>query len=72
MPQEDGVPEQLGAAPAPAGTEAAKVENFFSSWAEPQAGHLAWPCQSEERTSSSLSLPHFWQWNSYRGMSCRG
>jgi len=36
----------------------AKVENFFSSRAEPQWGHLV-PDQSLERTRISLSLSHF-------------
>jgi hypothetical protein len=38
----------------------AKVENFFSSFAEPHWGHFA-PFQSLERTSISLSFPHFSQ-----------
>jgi len=57
MPQELGWPVQLGPAPSPAVLEA-KVENFFESLAEPQCGHLV-PSQLLERTSTSLSLPHF-------------
>jgi len=51
-----------GALVAPAVAEA-NVENFFSSFAEPQCGHFV-PCQSFERTKISLSRSHFPQWNS--------
>ncbi len=56
MPQEVGVPEQLGAGPGllfPAVAEA-KVENFFTSLDEPHCGHLV-PSHWLERTKSSLS-----------------
>ena len=60
MPQECGVPVQLGAGVAvglPAVAEA-NVENFFSSLLEPQCGHFV-PAQSLERTRTSLSCSHF-------------
>jgi hypothetical protein len=60
FPQERGVPEQDGSAPADA---AANVENFFESLADPQRGHLV-PFQSFERIRISLSDSHFSQWNS--------
>jgi hypothetical protein len=47
----------------PAGVAApvgAKVENFFDSFFEPQCGHSEL-FQSLERTSNSLSFPHFSQ-----------
>jgi hypothetical protein len=61
MPQECGVPVQLGAGaalPLPAVAEDAKVENFFSSLVEPQCGHFV-PSQLLERTRISLSRSHF-------------
>jgi len=36
----------------------AKVENFLSSFVEPQCGHFV-PFQSDERTRISLSRSHF-------------
>ncbi len=38
----------------------ANVENFLESFFEPQCGHSEF-FQSVERTSSSLSFPHFSQ-----------
>jgi hypothetical protein len=60
MPQEWGVPVQLGAGAAPTGParEDANVENFFSSLLEPQCGHFV-PSQLLERTRISLSCSHF-------------
>jgi hypothetical protein len=46
-----------GAPPLPA---EANVENFLDSFFEPQCGHSEF-FQSEERTSNSLSFPHFSQ-----------
>jgi len=60
MPHEVGVPVQLGAGaglPMPA-VAAAKVENFFASFVEPQCGHFV-PSQSRARTRISLSHSHF-------------
>jgi hypothetical protein len=62
MPQEVGVPLQLGAGagralPLPAIADA-KVENFFASLLEPQCGHFV-PSQLLERTRISLSRWHF-------------
>jgi hypothetical protein len=60
MPQECGVPVQLGTGAAlvlPAVADA-KVENFFSSLVEPQRGHFV-PSQLLERTRISLSRSHF-------------
>ncbi len=60
MPQECGVPVQLGAGTAlvlPVVAEA-KVENFFSSLVEPQCGHFV-PSHWLERTRISLSRSHF-------------
>jgi hypothetical protein len=59
MPQELGFPVQDGSAPPPL-MAAAKVENFFDSFVEPQCGQAA-PSQLLERTSSSLSFRHFSQ-----------
>jgi hypothetical protein len=60
MPQECGVPVQLGAGAAPAepAVADANVENFFASFVEPQCGHFV-PSQLLERTSISLSRSHF-------------
>jgi len=60
MPQECGVPLQLGGSPAPAAEAEAKVENFLDNFSEPQCGHLV-PCQSLDRTRTSLSRSHFAQ-----------
>lgn len=54
IPQELGVPVQLGASPPPV-VLAAKVENFFVSFFEPQCGHSV-PSHLLERTSTSLSF----------------
>jgi hypothetical protein len=59
MPQECGVPVQLGSAPPPF-TLDANTENFFDNFVEPQCGHLV-PSQLLERTSNSLSFVHFSQ-----------
>ncbi len=60
-PQQWPPPEDFAGALAVAGVPAAaKVENFLSSFAEPQCGHLV-PFQFEERTRISLSFPHFSQ-----------
>jgi hypothetical protein len=61
MPQELGLPLQEGSE-LPA-VLAAKVENFFESLSEPQRGQGV-PSQLLERTRTSLSFPHFSQWNS--------
>ena len=60
MPQECGVPVQLGAGAAVVLLAAAeaKVENFLSSLVEPQCGHFV-PSQLLERTRISLSRSHF-------------
>ena len=60
MPQEWGVPVQLGAGAALAlpAIEEANVENFFSSLVEPQLGHFV-PSHLLERTRISLSFSHF-------------
>jgi hypothetical protein len=57
MPQDLGLPVQAGAGP-PSATLDANTESFFVSLVEAQCGHRV-PCQSEDRTSSSLSFPHF-------------
>jgi hypothetical protein len=57
IPHEPGVPLHEGASLAPP-VEEANTENFLSSFVEPQYGHGV-PCQSLERTRSSLSFPHF-------------
>jgi hypothetical protein len=57
MPQEPGLPVQDGSEPEPAMLEA-KTESFFDSLAEPQCGHGV-PSHLLERTSTSLSFPHF-------------
>jgi hypothetical protein len=54
IPQELGTPEQVGAAAPPPGLAEANVENFFSSFVEPQPGHFV-PPQWLERTRISLS-----------------
>jgi len=59
MPQERGVPVQVGSAP-PSGAVEAKTDSFFSSRVEPQCGQGV-PSHFAERTSSSLSFPHFSQ-----------
>lgn len=58
-PHELGTPEHDGPLSCPL-TEEAKVENFFVSRVEPHLGQGV-PCQSLERTSSSLSAPHLSQ-----------
>jgi hypothetical protein len=60
MPQECGVPVQLGAGAALVLLAAAeaKVENFFASLVEPQCGHFV-PSHWLERTRISLSRSHF-------------
>jgi hypothetical protein len=55
IPQEEGFPVQEGSAP-PAEVEA-NVENFFSSFLEPQAGQAV-PFQWLDRTRISLSFLH--------------
>jgi len=60
MPQECGVPVQLGVGAVlvlPAVAEA-NVENLFASLVEPQCGHFV-PSQLLERTRISLSRSHF-------------
>jgi len=57
-PQALGCPLHGGAA-SPAEL-AAKVENFFTSFAEPQCGQCV-PCHALDRTSTSLSRSHFSQ-----------
>jgi hypothetical protein len=59
IPQEWGVPEQVGPS-ASLPPPDANTENFFASFAEPQCGHFV-PSQLLERTSSSLSFSHFAQ-----------
>ena len=59
MPQDFGVPVQLGSLAWPATLEA-NVENFLVSRVEPQAGQGV-PSQPAERTSTSESFPHFSQ-----------
>jgi len=51
---------QLGASPPLLGPVDANVENFFSSFVEPQCGHFV-PFQLLERTRISLSRSHFSQ-----------
>jgi hypothetical protein len=64
MPQERGLPEQLGAGVAAASPLLdAKTESFFCNFFEPQCEHLV-PFQSLERTSTSLSRRQSLQWNS--------
>ncbi len=61
MPHELGTPLQEAPSPAPPPAMLdANVENFFSSRVEPHFGHGV-PFQSDDRTSTSLSLPHFSQ-----------
>ena len=63
MPQELGLPEQESAAELSPAVLDAKTESFFASFFEPHLGHGV-PSQRLERMSSSLSVPHFSQWNS--------
>jgi hypothetical protein len=58
-PHERGCPVQAGASLAELPTEA-KTESFLVSFVEPQCGHPI-PVHPFERTSSSLSRPHFSQ-----------
>jgi hypothetical protein len=58
MPHERGTPVQAGASVVPPAVAEAKVENFLSSFVEPQCGHFV-PVQSLERTRISLSRSHF-------------
>jgi hypothetical protein len=51
---------QAGAEPPPSLTDEANTESFFKILVEPQWGQGV-PFQSLERTSSSLSFPHFAQ-----------
>jgi len=53
---------QDGAEPA-CSLEGANTDSFLVNWVEPQEGQAV-PFQSDERTSTSLSFPHFLQWNS--------
>jgi hypothetical protein len=57
MPHEPGLPEQEGSDAPPAVLEA-KTESFFSSRVEPQCGQGV-PSHLLDRTSTSLSFPHF-------------
>jgi hypothetical protein len=59
-PQQCPPPPDFPAGALSAAPAAAKVENFLSSFAEPQCGHLV-PFQFDERTRISLSRPHFSQ-----------
>lgn len=61
-PQERGLLVQAGASVSPPVLEA-KTDSFFSKRTEPQSGHRV-PCQSLDRTSSSLSFSQSRQWNS--------
>jgi hypothetical protein len=54
MPQERGLPEQLGGGADSLALDEANTESFFISFFEPQCGHLV-PFQLLERTSTSLS-----------------
>lgn len=63
MPQERGLPEQDSPLPSPPPALEANTESFFASFSEPQCGHFV-PSQLLERTSTSLSFPHFPQLNS--------
>jgi hypothetical protein len=60
MPQELGVPVQVGASPLPPAVADANTDNLLASFAEPQCGHFV-PFQLLERTRISLSLSHFSQ-----------
>jgi hypothetical protein len=57
MPQDDGVPVQVGASPPVPALAEANTESFFSNFVEPQFGHFV-PFQSLERTRISLSFSH--------------
>jgi hypothetical protein len=48
-----------GALPLPPALDA-NTDSFFASFTEPHWGHFV-PFQSLERTSTSLSFPHFSQ-----------
>jgi hypothetical protein len=54
MPQERGLPEQLGGSADSPALEEANTDSFFISFFEPQCGHFV-PFHSLERTSTSLS-----------------
>jgi hypothetical protein len=60
MPQERGLLEQDASGALLPGTLEAKTDNFFEIFFEPHFGQGV-PCQLLERTSSSLSFPHFSQ-----------
>ena len=62
MPQERGLPEQVGASCAAPFVEA-NTESFFSSFTDPQRGHFV-PSHALERTRISLSRSQPVQWNS--------
>ena len=57
MPQELGLPVQLGASLAPPAVAEANTENFLASFDDPQCGHFV-PSQWLERTRISLSRSH--------------
>jgi hypothetical protein len=57
MPQELGLPVQLGASSLPPPDDA-NTDSFFESLVEPQWGHFA-PCHLLDRTNISLSCSHF-------------
>jgi hypothetical protein len=57
LPHDDGFPVQLGASSPPPLLEA-NADSFFFNLVEPQRGHGV-PCHLVERTSTSLSRPHF-------------
>jgi hypothetical protein len=57
IPQERGFPEHDSPSLSPPPLDA-NTESFFDNFFDPQCGHSV-PSQSVERTSTSLSFPHF-------------
>ena len=67
-PHDLGVPVQDGSLLTP--LLEAKTESFLFNLVEPQRGQGV-PSHFEDRTRTSLSFPHFSQWNSYIGIALR-
>jgi len=60
MPHDEGVPLQEAPSEDPPPMLEAKTDNFFVSCFAPHFGQAV-PCQRLDRTSISLSVPHFSQ-----------
>jgi len=58
IPHEPGLPLQESPAEDPPATLEAKTDSFFFNFLAPQLGQAV-PCQRLDRTSTSLSFPHF-------------